>query len=272
MASSLKRHQRTRNGRAAYLSLVQHNLGSAQWDKIILKAEEVQNVRIWNGRNGRYSIRRHVDMHRDAFNDMVRASDNVSYEPPNEHTRVSRLLRSVQASHIASIAAAKTTIEATPLKRDDFELAADFLILNAPANKSMGRDHRISQVTFDDDVDTHDLKTVKVNDRFYTPQEYRELSDKQKHKLKLLREERGQESKKSGKGGGKRNRGKGGATTDKKKFKKMKSDNKKLLQRISALETKISHPTEKDDEDSSDSSDSDTAVQFNQRTGKSKKK
>ena len=33
MASSLKRHQRQRDGRNAYLSLVQHNLGSAQWDK-----------------------------------------------------------------------------------------------------------------------------------------------------------------------------------------------------------------------------------------------
>ena len=70
MTSSLKRHQRARNGRGAYLSLVQHNLGSAQWDKILLKADEILNVRVWNGRNGRYSIRRHIDMHRDAYNDM----------------------------------------------------------------------------------------------------------------------------------------------------------------------------------------------------------
>ena len=73
MASSLKRHQRSRNGRGSYLSLVQHNLGSAQWDKIILRAEEVQSARIWNGKNNRYSLRRHVDMHRDAYNDMTRA-------------------------------------------------------------------------------------------------------------------------------------------------------------------------------------------------------
>ena len=31
---------------------------------------------------------------------------------------------------MASVAAAKTTIEATPAKRNDFEEAADFLILN----------------------------------------------------------------------------------------------------------------------------------------------
>lgn len=274
MASSLKRHQRTRNGRAAYLSLVQHNLGSAQWDKIILKAEEVQNVRVWNGRNGRYSIRRHVDMHRDAFNDMVRASDSVAYEVPNERTRVSRLLRSVQASHMASIAAAKTTIEATPAMRDDFELAADFLILNAPASQASGRSQRISQVTFeDDDEDLHDLKAVKVDDRFYTPQEYRELSNQQKHKLKLLRSDRGADSKKSGKGKGKGKGKRKGGTSGRpdKKFKKMQSENKKLKQRISALETKTSPSSDDDAEQDSDDNESDTSVQFNQRTGKSKK-
>ena len=177
----------------------------------------------------------------------------------------------MQASHIAAITAAKTTIEATPAKRDDFELAADFLILNAPTNKSIGREHRISQVTFEGDH-VHDLKSIKIDDRFYTPQEYRELSDKQKHKLKLLREEKSQESKKSGKGGGKGGgKRRGGATSDKKKFKKMKANNKKLQQRISTLEIKLTPSSDKDDNDESDSSDSDTAVQFNQRTGKSKK-
>ena len=54
-----------------------------------------------------------------------------------------RLLRSIQAGHIASIAASKTTIETTPAKRDDSKEAADFLILNTPANKGMSQDHRI---------------------------------------------------------------------------------------------------------------------------------
>ena len=53
MASSLKRHQRSRDERSGYLSLVQHNLGSAQWDRIILRAEEIQSTRVWNGKNDR---------------------------------------------------------------------------------------------------------------------------------------------------------------------------------------------------------------------------
>ena len=79
-------------------------------------------------------------MHRDAYNDTVRSKDHVQYEAPNEHTRVSRLLRSIQASQMASIAAAKTTIEATPSKRESFEEAADFLILNAPQIKTFNAD------------------------------------------------------------------------------------------------------------------------------------
>jgi len=259
MASSLKQHQRNRNGRAAYLSLIQHNLGSAQWDKIILKAEEVHNVRVWNGRNSRYTLKRHVDMHRDAYNDMVRANEHIAYETPNEHTRVSRLLRSVQANQLASIAAAKTTIEATPSKRDDFELAADFLILNAPASKSLQQEQRIA--AFDTDATyekSSKYKDGQVQDRFYTVEEYRKLSTNQKMKLKLLREQRGDDSKPSGK---RSNR------NDQKKnnYKKLKSENADLMQRISALESRISGNTS---EDSRDEKSGPKKVQFNPRTKK----
>lgn len=269
MASSLKGHQRARNGRAAYLSLVQHNLGSSQWDKVLLKAEEVQNVRVWNGRNGRFTLKRHVDMHRDAYNDMVRANEHVAYQVPNERTRVSRLLRSVQAGHLASIAAAKTTIEATIAMRDDFEQAADFLILNAPANKNSGNTQRISAVSHDDDDDV-DLSNVKVDDRFYTPKEYNDLSSDQKHKLKLLREKRGGKSKgnkRKGKGSGKGNNEKG---QYKKKFKKMQKENKTMQQRIAALETQLN--SNEDTSSSEDDNDGDTntqkskKVRFNQRS------
>lgn len=256
MASSLKRHQRDRNGRKAYLSLVQHHLGSAQWDKIILKAEEIQNSRVWNGKNSRYTLRRHIDMHRDAYNDMVRANDHVSYEAPNERTRVTRLLRSIQANHIASIAAAKTTIEATPIKRDDFEEAADFLILNAPAQKSMPNDQRISA------VDTNDKDGIE--DRFYTIDEYRSLSNNQKYKLKLLREGRGEEAGKQGgnnggNGGGGSKKTKRRNMNQKKKFKRMKSENDEMKQRIAALESG------KSNDSNGDTSNKEKVVEFNQR-------
>ena len=177
-------------------------------------------------------------MHRDAYNDMVRSKEHVSYEVPYEHTRVSRLLRSIQVGHIASIAAAKTTIEATPGKRDDFEEAADFLILNAPSAKAVRNEHRISVLRAggNDSDDENPTKTlddyanVNVDDRFYTRQEYSQLSSNQKHKLKLLRDKRGNQSNNVGKRK-RRNMNK------KAKFKKMKKENEEMRQRISALES-----------------------------------
>jgi len=271
MASSLKRHQRSRNGRGSYLSLVQHNLGSAQWDKIILRAEEVQSARIWNGKNNRYSLRRHVDMHRDAYNDMTRASENVGYETPNERTRVTRLLRSVQANHIASIAAAKTTIEATPSKRDDFELAADFLILNAPTNRSMVQDQRISMVGQEyESKSMGDVKHAKVEDRFYTQSEYRALSSDQKCKLKLLREKR---DKSGGKGGKRKSGAPRNNNSSSKKFKKLQGENDELKHRIAALESKSKDTDDYDSDDSSTSSEvKEKVVRFNQRSKSKNKK
>ena len=37
--SSIKSHQRARDGRAAYLALMKHNLGSSKWDRILEDAE-----------------------------------------------------------------------------------------------------------------------------------------------------------------------------------------------------------------------------------------
>ena len=47
--------------------------------------------REWNGRNQRFTLRAHIGKHREAHNEMTRASQHVEYELPNEHTRVGRL-------------------------------------------------------------------------------------------------------------------------------------------------------------------------------------
>ena len=265
MASSLKSHQRRRDGRGAYQSLVQHNLGSAQWDKTLQRAEDLQTTRIWNGRNSRYSLKRHVDTHRDSYNDMVRANEHVQYEVPNERTRVGRLLKSIQANHIASIAAAKTTIEATITMRENFELAADFLILNAPSNRNQQNDHRISALSSGDQG--HDEKTledyshVHVEDRFYSKPQYGELSKDQRAKLRLIRLSRGE----GGNGNGKSSKTKRRNQKRKNYLKKTKAENEELKQRIAALEAR-----DDDDEDEGEDDDEPPSkkVTFNQRTGK----
>ena len=69
---------------------------------------------------------------------------------------------------MASIAAAKTTLEITPTKHGDFKLAADFLVLNAPRSRIIQQEHCISavghQATSDNEGDKtqESMKHVKV--------------------------------------------------------------------------------------------------------------
>ncbi len=141
--SSIKPFQGRRDGRGAYEALMLHNLGNSKWEKVVEVAETYVNNRTWDGRNARFSIKSHLSKHREAHNDFIRASQHINYVIPNETTRVQRLLRSIQCKD-GTILSAKTTIMADAEKKGDFELAADFLLLVAPASISRGKDHNIS--------------------------------------------------------------------------------------------------------------------------------
>ena len=182
--SSITRFQRNRDGRGAFLALQLHNMGNSKWDKVIENAEIMVNQKVWNGRNARYPLKFHITKHREAQNDFQRASQNVTYVPPDENTRVRRLLNSIQCNDSAVISA-KTAILADPVKRGDFEQASDFLLLAAPSGKvDGGSNHRISA-----------LKRKKagkgasdeVEDRYYKRHEYVKLSSEQKLALKKMR-------------------------------------------------------------------------------------
>ena len=141
--TSITRFQRRRDGRGAYMALVTHNLGSNKWEKMVEQAESALNNRIWNGKNSRYPLKIHISLHREAFNDLERASHHIPYNPPNEASRVRYSLASIQTSD-ATICSAKTKIQADPNKKHDFEEAADFILETAPSDKSIRPIHRIS--------------------------------------------------------------------------------------------------------------------------------
>ena len=78
---------------------------------------------------------------------MVRAEDHIGYQPPNEYTRVQRLIKSIDYTDIRTVSAI-TTILGDTIKRGNFEQAADFLLLAAPVRKNDTSDnkHLISAV------------------------------------------------------------------------------------------------------------------------------
>ena len=171
---------------------------------------------------------------------------------------------------MASIAAAKTTIEATPSKREIFEEAADFLILNAPQIKPSMQTQRVSTVDVGEynQNDLDDYQDVTIEDRLYTVKEYKSLSKNQKHKLKLLRDKRGNNNRSnSSNGSGKR---RNNNKSDKKNiFKKIKAENEKMKLRIASLESSSQTNTDQNQStntpEESSTTDKNRVVRFNQR-------
>ena len=178
--SSIKSHQRNRDGRSSYFALCQHNLGSSKWEKIIEDAETYVMKREWNGKNYMFSLKSHISKHREAHNEMVRASQFIAFEVPNEHTRVGRLIKSITSKEPAIISAI-THIQGNHMQRNDFEEASDFLLLTAPkvkTNSSSGS-QRISNVK----SKNKKKGQTGVELRYYTKNEYRSLSKEQKKEL-----------------------------------------------------------------------------------------
>ena len=122
-------------------------MGNSKWDSVVLEAEYKVLTLKCNVKNSRYTLARHISSHRSSQNDMVRAEDHIGYQPPNEYTRVQRLIKSIESTDIR-IVSAITTILGDTVKRGKFEQAADFLLLAAPMRKNDTSDneHRISAV------------------------------------------------------------------------------------------------------------------------------
>jgi len=131
-ATSVKPHSRKKNGRAAYKSLVSHNCGNSKWETVSEVTERKVTRSEWNGQSNCFTLVKHIQNHCAAHNDMLRSSEFVNYEVPNDCTRVTSLLLSITSTDPRGVSA-KTSILADGLsKRNDFELTADFLLKAAP--------------------------------------------------------------------------------------------------------------------------------------------
>ena len=123
-------------------------MGSAKWNKVIADAEKVLSSRKWDERIIRYTIKSHISKLRQAYNDLMRASQHISYVPPNGTCRARYLLEGDQSTN-PTICFAKTTILADIVKKNDFEQAASFIAIIAPMKLPTHRPgQRIEAVNF----------------------------------------------------------------------------------------------------------------------------
>ena len=185
---SIQPFKRTRNGRDAFLALTEHNLGTNRWETVLERADHIISNTVWNGRSNRYPLKLHLAKHREAQNDMIRASHHVAFEVPNEGTRVRKLLQSLQCND-TRIISAKTAILADETgKKNDFEATANFLMIAAPPTRQENENRRVSSVR--EFQGTANKGSTGVELRYHTTAEYQKLSNEQKAELYKWRSER----------------------------------------------------------------------------------
>ena len=141
---SIQPFKRNRDGRGAFMALTEHNLGTNRWEAVLERADNVVSSIIWNGRSSRYPLKLHLAKHREAHNDMIRASVHVAFEVPNEGTRVRKLLQSLQCSDPRTISAKTAILADDNGKKNDFEATANFLMIAAPPSRHDSDSRRIS--------------------------------------------------------------------------------------------------------------------------------
>ena len=222
--TSMHPYKHTQNGRAAYLALIQHNLGRNQYSKMFHEAEIVVTSHKYFGTNPHYTLSTHIAKHRAAHDRMRRASVHVNFAVPTEETRVLRLCDSLESSNMALLAG-KAGVLGDPVKKDDFELAADFLVTIAPHCAPPKKSHQISSLksgktgkshshrgrgrgrgrsnnsrfhpyqqntTVHQFTPTPNRGTTGVELRYYSDTEYKTLAHPMKNELRLWRKSQSQ--------------------------------------------------------------------------------
>ncbi len=218
-AASIKPYQRTKNGRGAWLALSNQYAGKDKWEAEINRHEQLLHTRIWKGQSN-FPLERFIAQHRNAYVSMQAASDHVTYQLPNEHSRVGNLLTAIQCSDAglqAAMASIKTDQAPTGL-RNNFEAAASHLLPYDPVQKKRTKrpgnkqdSSNISEVTGEEAKVSafgakKDTGKTGVLLQYHSPDDYKKLSKAQKDELRDWRTKSGHGKGKSEKDGPKKPR------------------------------------------------------------------
>jgi hypothetical protein len=215
-ASSIKPYQRGKDGRGAWLAIVSQYAGRDKWEAEIKLQEQLLHTRTWKGQSN-FPLEHFASQHRNAFVSLQACAQKVTYQLPNEHSRVGYLLDAIQTGDAglnAAMASIRTDTGATGM-RNNFESAVAHLLPYDPVAKrnstSAGTKRgtaNISSVEEDDPTTTQAPKAsigkTGVHFRFHTPKEYNKLTDEQKDELREWRDNNPSAKKRRGDGKKKR--------------------------------------------------------------------
>lgn len=211
-APSIKPYQKGKDGRGAWLAIVAQYAGRDKWEAEIKQQEQLLHTRIWKGQSN-FPLEHFASQHRNAFVSLLACAQRVTYQLPNEHSRVGYLLDAIQTGDAglnAAMASIRTDDGPTGM-RNNFESAVAHLLPYDPVAKrrttTAGSKRGVANISSIGDGDsgtTHVSKSsigkTGVHLRYHTPEEYRELNDEQKNELREWRENNPNVKKRKGNG------------------------------------------------------------------------
>ena len=126
-----------------------------------------------------------MSLHCNAYVSMSQCVQHVEYQLPNEMTRVTYLLDSIECDY-AELQAAMALVRNEDEKRNNFEATAAFLLPHCPvakkrnANATRKLQAQVSEVNVDGTMLCSGIGKTGVEFWYYTKQEYKQLSKEQK--------------------------------------------------------------------------------------------
>jgi len=112
-------HARSKDGRAAYMSLRNHYLGSSHQAKILTDAERIIDTTFYDGEKRGFTFERYCQMHKQAHVDLSDYKD-----PYNEPKKVRKFIRGIRAPSLQAPAAFVLGSEA---HMADFDMCVNYV-------------------------------------------------------------------------------------------------------------------------------------------------
>ena len=253
----VKPFQRRRNGREAYLALYNHYLGINTVNNQARTAESKLDKLEYKSEQRRWGLEKYMQAFKKQYEILKNLEDmeGSTYSAPDEGTMVRKFIDGVKSN---SFDACKAQVMAQPEMGRDLErvfgLYKDFLSQTKAAHNptltvsrvEANQGKRGGDEQHEEDIPEHVWMKADVEDVYYPTDEYKELSEAQRIKLKWLRDNRGPSvTKKPKKDGNKKSKRDGSKKSKTNSHEKSKTDDDETNDdQIHALATQLKSMTE----------------------------
>ena len=222
--STITPHRTKRNGRKAYMALKAQHAGKAYWQDVIKTAEDFVKNRKWTG-TANVTLTNHLGRHRKFHLDLVEASSHIAHEVPNDRSRVTYALDSLECKDPNILAAIANVRADEAGLRSNFEDMVAYVSPACPVAKKHQSRNKVANVSAANANPSPDISRDKgprtgVELRWHNAREWHELSQGERGELKehcdtIIAKQKGRSAGEKGKRPHNQNKG------SKKKFKSM---------------------------------------------------